>query len=436
MANNSNEPKEYDAVLGGQNSVPAGGVVLGGMEGVKRRLASVNMELKEAMKYGQEGLDLVIQALQDKSEDIQHAAYLLLRPRGELEVVKQALRQYNPYQRLECIRTLNPTTIGRLTLSPNGQFFASSCSYEKDPNPYVIVAYESFVELWDVRTGKKIYNSIQGGQILSLAFSSVNQSLIIGKSSEVLVRDISQDILYLYGGAEVGGYVTVSPDGYAFASLHHYKTIKLWNLLDVFNKPRYQEPRSRCTLEGHSEVVKFLAFSPDGQTLISCGHGKEIKQWDVSTGELLRSFEQNIIESNLFFDYHHRTAVSVSPDGRVLAAAYDATTKSIKVWNLFTSELLHSFTVVNRGNIDREDIAFSPDSRTLACIADTTDQVKLWDLETGKLLCTLSHSIRPDRVVFSPDGKTLATASDKHFTVDYANVFPSLVKLWRIQGID
>ena len=38
---NPNQPKEYDAVLGGQNLPPAGSAILGGIEGVKRRLTSV-----------------------------------------------------------------------------------------------------------------------------------------------------------------------------------------------------------------------------------------------------------------------------------------------------------------------------------------------------------------------------------------------------------
>ncbi|MEH2272731.1 MAG: hypothetical protein V7K68_30635 [Nostoc sp.] len=58
MPKNSNRPTVYDAVLGGQEKVPLGAVVLGGLEGVKRRLANPVVEqriaaLKEAFKYGE-----------------------------------------------------------------------------------------------------------------------------------------------------------------------------------------------------------------------------------------------------------------------------------------------------------------------------------------------------------------------------------------------
>jgi hypothetical protein len=65
-------PTEYDAVLGGQVLVPEGAAVLGGLFGVKSRLASSHLASKigamsEACKYGEPGFDLMVQFLKDKS---------------------------------------------------------------------------------------------------------------------------------------------------------------------------------------------------------------------------------------------------------------------------------------------------------------------------------------------------------------------------------
>lgn len=100
MPDNPHHPKRYDAVIGGQNPPPISGAVLGGLEGVKQRMANASVErriaaLKEALKYGQDGLELVIQALDDPSSEMQWAAYLLLRTRAE-PVVKDALQDYIP----------------------------------------------------------------------------------------------------------------------------------------------------------------------------------------------------------------------------------------------------------------------------------------------------------------------------------------------------
>ncbi|MEG4397343.1 hypothetical protein [Microcoleus sp. BROC3] len=67
-------PREYDAVLGSQVLVPEGAAVLGGLFGVKSRLASNHRlsqigGLCEACKYGEVGFDLMVQFLKDKSID-------------------------------------------------------------------------------------------------------------------------------------------------------------------------------------------------------------------------------------------------------------------------------------------------------------------------------------------------------------------------------
>ncbi len=88
MTNNQNQPKEYDAVLGGNAPPPIHGAVLGGIEGVKRRLASSNVDaqiaaLNDALNYGDVGLDLVINALQTKSTKVRKSAYELLQDKSE-----------------------------------------------------------------------------------------------------------------------------------------------------------------------------------------------------------------------------------------------------------------------------------------------------------------------------------------------------------------
>jgi len=100
-----NQPNKDDAVLGG-NAPTYSGVVLGGIEGVKWRLGMGespvqpnNIEqriaaLKDALNYGQAGLDLVIQALEDAEWHIHQAAYSLLNAYSDNNV-KQALLQYS-----------------------------------------------------------------------------------------------------------------------------------------------------------------------------------------------------------------------------------------------------------------------------------------------------------------------------------------------------
>ncbi|NJR25107.1 MAG: formylglycine-generating enzyme family protein [Richelia sp. CSU_2_1] len=106
MSGHQNQPKEYDAVRGSQNSIhicsnpmnpnPLNAAVLGGIEGVKSRLASPAIAaritaLSEALKYGEAGLDLIVQALQDESMQVEFAAYSLLKDRTEEKIQKHLL---------------------------------------------------------------------------------------------------------------------------------------------------------------------------------------------------------------------------------------------------------------------------------------------------------------------------------------------------------
>ena len=93
------QPKPYDAVLGGQNQPPEGAAVLGGIEGVKRKLSNPNPQIRiaalhQALNYGEPALDLIIEALQDELPEIQIQAYSLLVPLSE-QKVKQALQGKN-----------------------------------------------------------------------------------------------------------------------------------------------------------------------------------------------------------------------------------------------------------------------------------------------------------------------------------------------------
>ncbi len=70
MTENKQQPREFDAVLGGDSNIPLSAGVLGGIEGVKMRLDSPNAETRiaailEALRYGEEGLNLVIKAFKD-----------------------------------------------------------------------------------------------------------------------------------------------------------------------------------------------------------------------------------------------------------------------------------------------------------------------------------------------------------------------------------
>ncbi|OKH49756.1 hypothetical protein NIES2101_20190 [Calothrix sp. HK-06] len=93
-----NQPKKYDVVLGNQSIAPVSAVVLGGLEGVKQRLSTEVVKhkvetLPSALNYGEQGLTLVIEALNDPADQVKELAHNLLKNINNLRV-KVALREY------------------------------------------------------------------------------------------------------------------------------------------------------------------------------------------------------------------------------------------------------------------------------------------------------------------------------------------------------
>ncbi|KAF3884886.1 MULTISPECIES: hypothetical protein [Nostocales] len=113
MINESNQPKESDAVLGGKAPPPVQGAILGGIEGVKNRLSSPILEarvsaLQEAMNYGETGLDLIIGALESKFRKVRRAAVQLLQQRDEPSA-KLSLYNYKFWSSFERLNGLPPS---------------------------------------------------------------------------------------------------------------------------------------------------------------------------------------------------------------------------------------------------------------------------------------------------------------------------------------
>ena len=74
-------------------------------------------------------------------------------------------------------------------------------------------------------------------------------------------------------------------------------------------------------MEGHSDEVNSVAYSPDGTKIISGSFDKTIKIWDANTGECLETLEGHSGSVK---------SVSYSPDGKNIISGSDD--KTIKIW--------------------------------------------------------------------------------------------------------
>ena len=184
-----------------------------------------------------------------------------------------------------------------------------------------------------------------------------------------------------------------SPDGETLASGSWDRTIRLWN-------PRTL--RHVITLIGHSSDVRSVVFSPDGETLASGSWDRTIRLWDTSTGQLRTTLSGYNIE--------HITSVALSPDGQILAGgtASNSGHNVIHLWNPNTGQYKSELI----GHTERvASVIFSPDGQMLVSGSED-NTVRLWNPNTGKTQKILmEYTQAVDSVAFSRDGKTLASGS-------------------------
>ena len=180
-----------------------------------------------------------------------------------------------------------------------------------------------------------------------------------------------------------------------------------------------QEPKLRATLQGHTQSVVAVAFSPDNKTLASASYDGTLKLWDMTTGK----------ERATLGEYRGCLGcVAFSPDGKTLASGAIGSPgdlpdlKQVKLWDVATGKVR---TTLEGDAYFVHSVAFSPDGKTLASV---NGDVTLWDLATGKVRSTLEGHTKEDQetsepaspvesVAFSPDGKTLAAAGSHDMTV-------------------
>ncbi|KOC12789.1 G-protein [Aspergillus flavus AF70] len=296
-------------------------------------------------------------------------------------------------QTIEC----NPDSVLRIASSPDGSVLASTSGHK--------------VRLWDPSSGQCL-NTLEvlhghTRAVNQVAFSS-NDDMLASSSYDQTVRlwdpCIGNCLQILMGHTDCVRAVVFSPAprfANILASVSDDRSIRIWD-----------STTAKCLqdIKTYDEEIRVLAFSCDGEILASAFGDKsnnvtnfritEVQLWNPMTGQNLHRLQG---------PSDKLTAIAFSPNGKILASA--SWDDSVRLWDPLYGHCL----AILWHPVPFYDVAFAPDAKTLAPSTSHDDSVWLWDPLTKQCLQKMEgHSSWVHSVAFSPSNyseKLLASAA-------------------------
>ncbi|MBN2105032.1 caspase family protein [bacterium] len=170
---------------------------------------------------------------------------------------------------------------------------------------------------------------------------------------------------------------------------------------------REKVPFDLVVQHGHSELVKKMAIGPNGRITVTASDDGTIKQWDIQTGKMLRTY---IVNEKEFSAYD----VVIDPKGKYIIspARRESYEYYLKKWDLKTGKLLYPLNpdgIEFQNDIDQ--ISISPDGNFII-IYSISKYLKILDIETCKSLWEIGMDDKTKNVYgFSvdPSGQYIIT---------------------------
>jgi WD40 repeat protein len=285
------------------------------------------------------------------------------------------------------------------TASPDGGVLMTQPNVTEEAPP---------IQLWDVATGKRLSTLKAQGWVTAARFSKDGKQLLTWSVVPKITRDKGQ--LSISVGPECPRHLRVwdvatqkvlheqlaAAGEVALASDAETAALTMVGGVNVIHLPT-----GKLVCKIPAEPL-FVAFTPDGKSLVTANYMAPPVLWDAATGKEIRTFDAPSGE--------RARLAGFSPDGKTLVLLTGR-------WNEDGSILLLDVATGKplRQGVGHTDTvtcaAFAPSGKLLA--SGSTDRtVRLWDPAKGKELKRLDgHAESVGAVAFAPSGKLLASSS-------------------------
>ncbi len=327
----------------------------------------------------------------------------------------------------------------RVFMEPNGKTIATS-SDEYSVLLWHTVFHNEPKKKWEGHNDQinSLECSLDGRKIASTTFDG-----------EIKVWDVScDDIHCIFDEQHDGVFATCfSSNGEKLLTVSHNRTIAIWPInsrtspIKIATQgdihcPAVFNPNSEIvafasdnelylfdvvnemiidTLNGHTDWIKAIAFSSDGEQLVSSSYDHKIVIWDVKSGSIIRKVECPFTGDMVSFILSTDANYLITDSWMYSQETSEKFENLIKIWDVKSGMLIntlkgHKYMV--------ESHAFSPDNN-LVVTTSLDHTIKVWDINSGQSL--LSMDLNPFnniiRAVLNEDGRHIVSSSNNNIMI-------------------
>ena len=272
--------------------------------------------------------------------------------------------------------------VNSITFSPDGKFLASSGDDERS------------AKIWDVESERE-YLTVgeHSSGIGALAFSPDSLTLATGGADRKINlwdmgsgrRRVSIDT------TQPVAQIVFSPDGRRLASGHSGKGkgVRIWNA---------ETGKLVCSSEGFDEDIFTLAFSKNGDHIITVSGDRKVRKWDSVNCRALMVYNGD------GFDH-----AAYLPNGKLVLFQALNNQRSLK---LMDAESGKEMALITGGQSEINSATFSFDGNRLITIG-ADGNLKIWDVASGQELLTLKGSASElSALGLAPNGTIIAAGGN------------------------
>ena len=274
--------------------------------------------------------------------------------------------------------------VTRVAFSPDGGYVVSG-------------SWDDTARVWQADRGEEVARLTHDSDVTSVAFSPDGKYVVSGAGDKSALWEAAtgREITPMTRN-ESAASVDFSPDGKYVVSGSE----------DGSARVQEAATGNEVSQVTYINFVQAVAFSPDSKYVISGGcdetaptalgicRQSSARVWEAASGNLIASVTHA----------GHINSVAFSPDGQeVVSGGGDGT---VLVWEASTGREIARTTYDQSAN----SVAFSPDGTYVVSGSDDKT-ARVWEAATGREIARMTHDGSVTSVAFSPDGHQVVSAS-------------------------